>query len=459
MTYYLGIDVGAARASAAVARAGSDDVEPVDLGDGGCGVASVLHLGADGSLDVGVAAERWADDEPDRVVRGFPGRIGDDVPMLLAGEPWAPEELTAWLVRWVVDRVAEREGGLAEAVAVTRPASWDADRTELLAGALAEQDLDATFLTTARAVEWHSDESGTDGVAGSRRRRRVARRSRCGPVARGPTAPTTSPHASPHSRSSPAATTDCRQPRRGRRSAGVGRGARAAQPPLGRLAGRRVRGARGGRSGRGDRAEGDRAEGDPVDGSGAHRAGGSTTTDEPEDALLAALGGFTGTLGATNTAGLLSGYTPPSGLATTGQATALVTDAGELLALPTQRSGSGRWAAVPDVDDADELEPDPAPTPARLPERSPTALVTIGGAAAAVAVIATLFLWPAPRTTNSAISRPAPLVPALTSPAEPTSDLTLTPTATPTPTPRPRPPARTRRAAAPRSSRRRRPRA
>ena len=61
MTYYLGIDVGAARASAAVARAGSDDVEPVDLGDGGCGVASVLHLGADGSLDVDleVASESW----------------------------------------------------------------------------------------------------------------------------------------------------------------------------------------------------------------------------------------------------------------------------------------------------------------------------------------------------------------------------------------------------------------
>ena len=143
------------------------------------------------------------------------------------------------------------------------------------------------------------------------------------------------------------------------------------------MADRRFRGARGGRSGRGGSRRGDRAEGDPVDGPGAHRAGGSTTTDEPEDALLAALGGFTGTLGATNTAGLLSGYTPPSGLATTGQATAVVTDAGELLALPMQRSGSGRWAAVPDVDDADELEPDPAPTPARLPERSPAALVTM----------------------------------------------------------------------------------
>jgi hypothetical protein len=127
----------------------------------------------------------------------------------------------------------------------------------------------------------------------------------------------------------------------------------------------------------------------------------------------------------------------------------VVTEAGEQLALPMQRNGSGRWAAVPDVDEADEFEPDRAPAPARRPERSPAALVSIGGAAAAVAVIATLFLWPAPRTTNSAISRSTPLVPALTSPAEPTSDLTLTPTATPTPTPRPRPPARARRQAAP----------
>ena len=165
MSYVLGIDVGAARTSAAVARPGSDDVEPVDLGDGGCGVASVLHLGADGSLDVGAAAERWADGEPERVVRGFPGRIGDDVPMLLAGEPWAPEELTAWLVRWVVDRVAEHEDGPAAGIAVTRPATWDDDRIELLAGALAEQDLNVTFLTTARAAEWHPGGSGSDGSA------------------------------------------------------------------------------------------------------------------------------------------------------------------------------------------------------------------------------------------------------------------------------------------------------
>ena len=74
--------------------------------------------------------------------------------------------------------------------------------------------------------------------------------------------------------------------------------------------------------------------------------------------------------------------------------------------------------------------------------------MSIGGAAAAVAVVSTLFLWPAPRTTNSAISRPAPLVPAVTAPAEPTAELTPTPTLATTHRPRPAPP-RTRRAVVP----------
>ena len=123
--------------------------------------------------------------------------------------------------------------------------------------------------------------------------------------------------------------------------------------------------------------------------------------------------------------------------------------------LPTQRSGSGRWAAVAEAaedyteDYAEEYAPEAAPAAAGDRGRSPAALVSIGGAAAAVAVIATLFLWPAPRTTNSAVSRPAPLVPALTAPALPTVELTPTPTLTPT-THRPRPaPTRARRAAAP----------
>lgn len=437
MTYYLGIDIGAARTSAAVARAGADEVEPVDLGDGGCGVASVLHLGADGSLDVGQAAEDHADDDPDRVVRGFPGRIGDDVPMLLAGEPWAPEELTAWLVRWVVDRVAEREGGPAEAVAVTRPASWDTDRTELLAGALAEQDLDATFLTTTHAAEWHPDGPADVASAAARGAAAALRAGGTGndaddvaarvaalallpgvPEEPGGDAPDDDPSAdvpAPRTHQS-GAWAIMNQPEAGPEGPGAHRAADHPEEQTGN---------------------------DPVNGSGTHR---SADADDAHEALLAALGGFTGTLGATNTAGLLSGYTPASGLPLPGQATTLVTDADvEQVVLPAQRSGSGRWAAVPDTAGAAAEEREPAV--ARGRERSPAALVSVGGAAAALAVVTSLLLWPAPRTTNSATSRPVPLVPAVTAPAEPSVQPTLTPTPTPTTT-RPRT-ARTRRPAAP----------
>ncbi len=180
---------------------------------------------------------------------------------------------------------------------------------------------------------------------------------------------------------------------------------------------------------------------------------GRPTVDDARaaDDLLAALGGFTGTLGATNTAGLLSGYTPPSGLAlsaTGSRATALIVETDEPLAVPLQRNGSGRWVTVSDDEEADEREPDAAPAPAVEPVRSPAALVSIGGVAAAVAVVSTLFLWPAPRTTNSAISRPAPLVPAMTAPAGPTAELTPTPTLTTTHRPRPAP-LRPRRVAVP----------
>jgi hypothetical protein len=287
---------------------------------------------------------------------------------------------------------------------------------------VAEQDLDATFLTTARAAEWQPDDSPAD----------IASTAACGAARASRTGGSDGTDVAARLAALAQLPSD-----QGDDSAG------SAEVPA-------PRSHRSGGWGAADRPAGDDGSGshravdhppaDPVDGSGGYRAA--------DDALIAALGGFTGTLGATNTAGLLSGYTPPSGLPTSGQATALATKADEQLALPAQRSGSGRWAAVPDVDEAAVLEPDAPPMGRR--EHSPAALVSIGAAAAAVAVIAMLFLWPAPRTTNSAGSRPVPLVPALTSQAEPTEEPTISSAPAPTTTPRPRPAAtRTRRAAVP----------
>ncbi|QJY45953.1 Hsp70 family protein [Pseudonocardia broussonetiae] len=158
MGYQLGIDLGTTYTSAAVCR--SDDrrwVEPevVTLGTRGATVPSVLFLAPDGSVVVGDAAERRALTDPDRVVREFKRRIGDDTPIVVAGRAFAPEELSARLVRWVVDRVAEREGGPATRIAVTHPASWGPHKRDLLAGALAAQGVSVTFLAEPQAAALH----------------------------------------------------------------------------------------------------------------------------------------------------------------------------------------------------------------------------------------------------------------------------------------------------------------
>ncbi|MDZ5443385.1 Hsp70 family protein [Micromonospora sp. 4G57] len=135
MPYVLGIDIGSTNTAAGVARRrGATWARPevVALDGGSATVPSVLHLATDGSLVVG------APDGGDgsRTARGFVRRVGDDVPLLLAGEPFPPQVLTAVLAEWVVQRVLDREGEPAEAVVLSHPAGWGGHRRELLHSAL-----------------------------------------------------------------------------------------------------------------------------------------------------------------------------------------------------------------------------------------------------------------------------------------------------------------------------------
>ncbi len=158
MGYQLGIDLGTTYTAAAICRSSDQHwVEPevVTLGTRSATVPSVLFLSADGSVIVGEAAERRALTDPDRVVREFKRRVGDPTPLVVAGKPWSAEELSARLVRWVVDHVARREGGWAEKIAVTHPASWGRHKQELLTGALAGQGLSVTFLAEPQAAALH----------------------------------------------------------------------------------------------------------------------------------------------------------------------------------------------------------------------------------------------------------------------------------------------------------------
>lgn len=154
MGYVLGIDLGTTYTAAAVRRDGRSHV--VDLGTRLSAVPSVVLLREDETILTGEAAHRRALTEPDRVAREFKRRVGDPTPLLLGGAPVSVEALMAKLLRWVVDTVAEREGGPPDAVAISHPANWGAFKVDVLQQAVRMSDLgDATLLTEPEAAAIH----------------------------------------------------------------------------------------------------------------------------------------------------------------------------------------------------------------------------------------------------------------------------------------------------------------
>jgi molecular chaperone DnaK len=152
MGYWLGIDVGTTFTVAAICReeAGRRALpEVVTLGNRSAAVSSVVYLGQDGQVVVGEAAERCAITTPDRVVREFTRRIGDEVPMVIGGVTHSAPEIAASVIRWVIDRVAQREGGSALGITITHPVGWDAEAIQAMADALHGADLPEVMFCTA----------------------------------------------------------------------------------------------------------------------------------------------------------------------------------------------------------------------------------------------------------------------------------------------------------------------
>src|SRR4051794_33624326 len=130
MTYRLGVDLGTTFTAAAVANGGAPSM--LGLGNRALQVPSVLYIPAEGDVVVGEAAERRGLTDPSRVVREFKRRIGDHVPILVAGVPYSPQALTARLLQWVVRVASEQMGGPPERVILTYPANWGPFKRELL---------------------------------------------------------------------------------------------------------------------------------------------------------------------------------------------------------------------------------------------------------------------------------------------------------------------------------------
>ncbi|MBE4718906.1 Hsp70 family protein [Pseudarthrobacter sp. AB1] len=151
MTYVLAIDVGTSFTAAALLRLDQNAPcvpETLPLGLRGNAVPSVVYYPEGGPVLVGEAAERRGLDFPERVVREFKRRVGDEVPIAVGTLQLPAQDVFATMARWVADRAEEREGAPPSAIILSHPASWGAHRTQLILAALAAKGLEHVMLVS-----------------------------------------------------------------------------------------------------------------------------------------------------------------------------------------------------------------------------------------------------------------------------------------------------------------------
>jgi len=162
-SYWLGIDLGTTYTAAAICWPAVDglEVQVVPLSNRSHAIPSVLYLPGDGSVVVGEGAQRRALTDPDRVVREFKSRIGDEIPMLVGGSPFFAHDLAAEFASWLWNFVSEREGQHPEGVTLTCPASWGPYKTALFERAVQDAGLNHVTLLgepQAAAISYASRE-------------------------------------------------------------------------------------------------------------------------------------------------------------------------------------------------------------------------------------------------------------------------------------------------------------
>lgn len=168
--YRVGVDVGNTRTSAGIARAADDGpptVAPVPLGRATDTVPTSVFV-TDGGLLFGDIAERRGLTQPDRLVREFKRRVGDDVPIVAGGRRLAAETIYAAYVAWVVETIADREGALPRTVVITVPVTWGSYRRQLISSALAREGVEGVQILpepAAAAIEYLSSHSLPPGAA------------------------------------------------------------------------------------------------------------------------------------------------------------------------------------------------------------------------------------------------------------------------------------------------------
>ncbi|MFC9252372.1 Hsp70 family protein [Amycolatopsis thailandensis] len=159
MPYVLGIDIASTRTTAATCVDSGDGwgaPEPSWLGARGPSAATAVFLDDDGYLLTGDAAVEAGLSAPARLLTGFHERVGDDVPVIVGGERFPAESLSAVLVDAAVDQAAERFGEKPRHIVLTHPVGWGSFRRDLLRRALAEAGFPRAALVPAPVAALHA---------------------------------------------------------------------------------------------------------------------------------------------------------------------------------------------------------------------------------------------------------------------------------------------------------------
>src|SRR5262249_53648257 len=86
--------------------------------------------------------------DPTAIAREFKRRMGDPVPILVDGSPFAPQALAAAVLRQVVDITTATHGGPPDRIVLTCPANWGPFKPDVLEQAARLAEIGPVTLAT-----------------------------------------------------------------------------------------------------------------------------------------------------------------------------------------------------------------------------------------------------------------------------------------------------------------------
>lgn len=122
----IGIDLGTTNSLACVYRNGRAELIPNELGD--CKTSSAVSLLEDGTVLVGAAAKERLVTHPEDTAASFKIWMGTEKPLTLAGRRFKPEELSALVLRQLLEDAKRYLGEPVEEAVISVPAYFNDDQ-------------------------------------------------------------------------------------------------------------------------------------------------------------------------------------------------------------------------------------------------------------------------------------------------------------------------------------------